>query len=368
MRRSWIIALVIAISATAWILSGLYLDSDANTAEQAEQPGESAAEETPLLPSVRVATVTAEPLQQNLALFGRTMADRKVTVRAEISGLIDTLEVDRGDPVTEDDLLVRIAVNEREIRVAEAEAWVQQREIDFNAAATLNQRGYTADTTRAEMAARLAQAQAVLELARLDLDRTHIRAPFTGVVEQRIVEIGDFVDIGDPIVEVVDLDPIRIRGAVSERHLGHLRRGMPGTAMFLDGQEVDGTISFVGTIANDVTRTFPVEIRIPNPDGRIIEGVTAELSLPTAQQSAHKLPPSVISLSDEGIVGVKAVDADDRVVFHPVQILGDGPDGIWLGGLPDTLQVIAVGQEFVRDGEIVRPVQMEATASMGGAS
>ena len=362
MRRSWIIALLIAASATAWIVSGLPFGD-------ATEPGEPAATEpraeSPPPPTVRVADVTAQQLDSTLVLQARTLADRNVTIRAETTGLVVEVLVERGDRVRQGDVMIRIAVDERQARLEEAEALVEQRAIEFNAAATLNQRGYTADTARAESAARLAEAQAQLELARLALDKTIIRAPFDGMVDNRYAEVGDFLDIADHVLQLVDLDPIRVRGEISERRLGHIDFGVSGSARFLDGSEEAGQVTYIGSIANEATRTFPVEIELPNPNGRIIEGITAELRLPVRQVMAHRVSPSLIGLSDDGVLGVKAVGEDNRVAFHPVEVLADSPEGIWLGGLPESLSLIVVGQEYVRPGQLVQPVYQSVSAAEG---
>ena len=136
----------------------------------------------------------------------------------------------------------------------------------------------------------------------------------------------------------------------------------------MDGRVVDGIVSYVGIVAHPLTRTYAVELEIANPDGRVIEGLTAELELPIAEVMAHRVSPAVLSLADNGEVGVKAVDDANRVVFHPVEILGGTEDSIWLGGLPDTLTMIVVGQEFVQPGQIVRPVTVEEIDAPEGTS
>lgn len=364
MRRSWIIASLIAVGAAAWIVSGLpFGDANEPSAPEATEPK---AEDQRPPPAVRVTTVMAQPLDNTLALQARTLADRNVTIRAEIDGQVEEVLVERGDRVNRGDVLARVAVEERQARVAEAEAFVTQREIEFNAADTLNRRGFAADTARAEAEARLAEAQAHLELARLQLEKTVIRAPFDGMVDRRYIEVGDYLDIADSVVQLVDLDPIRVRGEVSERRLGQIQLGVIGSARLLDGREMTGPVTFIGRVANENTRTFPVEIELPNADGRIIEGITAELRMPVRRVMAHRISPSLISLSDAGVLGVKAVGEDSRVAFHPVDVLADSPEGIWLGGLPEALRLIVVGQEYVRPGQLVRPVD-EAALAEGGS-
>ncbi len=91
--------------------------------------------------------------------------------------------------------------------------------------------------------------------------------------------------------------------------------------------------------------------------------MTAELRLPAAERPAHRLSPAALTLSDAGAVGVKTVDADGRVRFREVEILADEPQGVWVAGLPETVTLITVGQEFVTEGQRVRPVPAAAPAT-----
>ena len=107
--------------------------------------------------------------------------------------------------------------------------------------------------------------------------------------------------------------------------------------------------------ADDTTRTFRVEVELPNPDGKLRVGVSADIHIPVRQLMAEKISPGILVLDDNGVVGVRAVERG-IVRFLPVDIVSDGPDGMWVSGLPDHVAVITVGQSFVSDGERVKTV------------
>jgi multidrug efflux system membrane fusion protein len=225
--------------------------------------------------------------------------------------------------------------------------------MELEAARKLNAQGHRADT-------QLAQSQALYETARtavmrteLDIERTTIRAPFAGVVETRAVEVGDFLKIGELIATVVDLDPALVVGHISEHDIGKLAVGGTGRARLIGGHEVEGRIRFISTVADEKTRTFRVELEVPNAEGKVVDGMTAEIYLAGEKTMAHRISPALLTLSDQGAVGVKILDADDRVVFVPVQMVDASAEAIWLTGLPESIRVITVGQEFVRHGELV---------------
>jgi multidrug efflux system membrane fusion protein len=147
---------------------------------------------------------------------------------------------------------------------------------------------------------------------------------------------------------------------VSERYLGRIKIDKSGEVRLLDGSVVPAKITYVGSSASKSTRTFPVEMQIPNPDRLIIEGITAELHLPIEQIRAHNVPSSVLSLLDNGELSIKAVDENNQITTYSVEVLGDSSNGIWLGGLPEKLTLVVVGHEFVQPQQTVTPVLMEA--------
>jgi multidrug efflux system membrane fusion protein len=142
---------------------------------------------------------------------------------------------------------------------------------------------------------------------------------------------------------------------VSERDVAKLKVGNTASATLVTGETVEGHIRFVASRADDTTRTFRIEVELPNPDGKLRVGVSADIHLPVKQLMAQKISPGILVLDDNGVVGVRAVE-DGIVRFHPVEIVSDGPDGMWVAGLPNHLTVITVGQSFVTDGERVKTV------------
>jgi multidrug efflux system membrane fusion protein len=121
------------------------------------------------------------------------------------------------------------------------------------------------------------------------------------------------------------------------------------------GETVDGTVTFVADRADPTTRTFRVEVQLPNPDAKLRDGVSADIHVPVRHVKAQHISPGIMVLDDSGVPGVRVVVAG-RVKFIPITILSDGPDGAWVSGLPDRINVITVGQQFVSDGQRVESV------------
>jgi len=352
-RSSFVIAIAIGAIIVAWMASGSVGQSDSNDDTQADSAGDQQ-----VAVSVRVATLTAQNRDASLTIRGQTSALRKVTLRAETQGIIAELPVERGEHVVEGDIICQIAINDREARVAEARALLDQREAEYTAAQELGERGYRSDIQRAGALAARDSARATMRAAEVELERTRIRAPFDGILDDRGVNVGDYMSPGAACGVVVDQDPFLIVGQVSERDVSKLTVGSPGVGRLIDGTRVHGTIRFIGTQADPATRTFRVELEVANEDSMLRDGMTSDIVVPIRSVEAHLISSSILSLSDLGEVGVKVIDEDNVVHFMPVEVIEDAGDGFWVRGLPHTARVITVGQEFVVDGERVNPVEV----------
>lgn len=357
MRRSYWLALAVAVAGTAWILSGQIAGSGTPPAETAPER----AEERPPT-AVRVSTRTAEPWQREIVLRGRTAASRSTVLRAETIGRVVELPVERGARVAEGDVIARLAMNDREARRAEARAQLEQRRIEHEAATRLAERGHRAETSVAAARAALDAARAALARIEVEIGYTVIRAPFDGVLDGRPVEIGHYLREGDEIATLVDLDPALVVGHLAEQDVARVVVGDTGRARPVNGSEVTGRVRYVASVAEPSTRTFEVQLEVPNPNGAMVDGVTTELRLSGETISVHRVSPAILTLDDAGRIGVKAIEDDSRVRFLPVRIAGDTTNAVLLAGLPETVTFVVVGQELVRDGQTVRPVPVDAPA------
>jgi multidrug efflux system membrane fusion protein len=351
MNRSLAIAAVVALAAAGWILSG-QIGRDDRPA-RADMAAEQAA---PPPQAVRVRRVEPRPWQRQIIARGRTEATRSVKIRAETAGRIVRIGADKGQTVKAGALIVEIDAADRPAQLAEARALLKQREMEYEAARSLSRKGFRAETQLAASAAELDAARARIARIETDIARTRIGAPFDGALDTRAVELGNYVQEGDDVATVVDLDPVLVVGSVTEREVSALAVGAPATAALVTGEKLEGRIRYIASVADPATRTFRFEVEIPNPRHTVRHGVTSEIRLPLSETMAHFVAPSTLTLDDDGRIGVKIVTAENRVRFVPVEFLADTPEGIWIGGLDGAVTVIAVGQGYVRDGERVRPV------------
>jgi multidrug efflux system membrane fusion protein len=309
------------------------------------------------LTRVQVQRFTARPMTREVVLQGQTLARHEVVLKAEVPGTVVEVLANKGEAVKRGDILLRIGEDGRPQQLAQARALVQQRELEYQAAKSLKSKGLQAERQLAEAESLLRAAKAQLKNAQLNMARLTLRAPFDGVIQDRVAESGTYLKIGDPTFTLVNLDPLVVRGDVAEGDVGSLKQGLPATARLSNGAELTGAITFIAPVANTSTRTFAVEMEAPNPASQQPGGMSATIHVPLATMPAHKISPALLSLDDAGTLGLKTVDSDGIVRFYPVKILKSERDGIWLGGLPESVELITVGQGFVRAGEQVTAVQ-----------
>lgn len=335
----------ILIVAVIWIASGQILGAGKQAGNAQAKPESDIArvQVMPLSSQLRDATVTVR---------GRTQALHEVDVRAEVEGVVQAIHFDKGQWVKEGDVLCEIRLNDRGAKVAQAKALVDQTAKELAVAQELFKDGFRSKTQMAQAEANYEQAKAAESTTEIALANTKIRAPFAGVIDDRYVDIGDYMRVGDKCEMVIAPEPFLAVGAVSEQQVGQLKVGDPASATLVTGETVAGTIRFLADRADPSTRTFRIEVQLPNPDNKLRDGVSADIHIPVRRIEADRISPGILVLDDRGTVGVRAV-VDGMVRFFPVQIVSDSPSGMWVTGLPSKVDVITIGQEFVNDGEHV---------------
>ena len=360
-RRSLITAVLIAVGVSAWVWSG------ERTGTSPPPPGQKARAAERLRDfGVRVAVLHAEPVSRTILLNGRTEPARAVTIRAELDGRVVAIGTERGARIARGDEVVRLDPRDLEPRRREARAAVRQREMEFDAARKLSARNFQTGTALAAAEASLEAARATLAKVEVDLANTRLLAPFDGRLDQRMVEIGDYVGDGNAIGRILQEDPILVVGYVTQQQRHRVRLGVTGEARLITGQTVSGHVRYVAAESDATTRTFRVELEVPNPDGVLLSGVSAGIRIPLATTRAHRVSPALLALDDRGRLGVKTVGNAGVVDFHPVEIVRTDGDGIWVSGLPDPVRVIAVGQGFVHPGQHVEALPMAADEGGSG--
>lgn len=370
-------------------------NTDADTTQTVAQVSEDAV-------GVVVVQSKATQIDSAVVLRGQTRAIRQVEVRAETSATVVSEPKRKGAFVEAGDLLCQLdtgtrdatlaemrareieaksRVPEAEARLEEAQARLLEAQINNNAAQKLSEGGYASETRRVATEAAVSSAEAGIESAKSGLEATKagiesaaaavaaaereiarlsISAPFRGLLESDTAEIGSLMQPGSLCATVIQLNPIKVVGFVPETEVNRVTVGSPAGARLATGQEVQGRVTFLSRSADPTTRTFEVEITVPNPELLIRDGQTATIGIASDGSLAHLLPQSSLTLNNDGQLGVRIVGSDNIVQFREVSLLKDQADGVWVGGLGEQADVIVVGQEFVTEGVLVAPTYQEA--------
>jgi multidrug efflux system membrane fusion protein len=376
-------------------------DVEEGTAPETEEAAVTPANEN----AVRVVALrsVAREIDSAVLLRGQTKANRQVEVLAETTSTVISEPKRRGAFVEAGDLLCELdpgtrpaslaeakagkleaesRIPEAEARLEEAHALVAEADINLKAARKLSETGFGSETRRVSSEAAMSSAEAGIksaeagleatragiesaaaevEAAQREMDRLTIEAPFQGLLESDTAELGSLMQPGTLCATIIQLDPIKLVGFVPETEVNRVQVGALASAQLVTGRQVEGRVTFLSRSADETTRTFEVEITVPNEDLTIRDGQTATIRISAEGAKAHLLPQSALTLSNEGQLGVRTVGAGDMVDFMPVRVLRDTAEGVWIDGLPETTDIIVVGQEFVVKGVTVNPTYQEVT-------
>lgn len=347
--KSWLVSAVIAATVTIWLISGQFGDNESSESPDIAAPTTTAAQKN----AVRVRTQSAEMVLRTISINGKTAPARIVTLAAQTDGRVESIGAERGSNMQRGELIARLDERDRKARLAQAEATVKQREVEFEGRQKLKSSSYVSEAQLQEAVALLETAKAELTRAQLDLEYMNIRAPFGGALQSRVVEVGDFVKVGDPIATYVDNRKIIVSANLSEFDAHFVNVGDRAAAKLATGESVQGLIRYIAPVADEATRTFGVELEVDNSDGSLRIGGTAVLNIPAEEVLAHRVSPSLLTLDDAGNVGVKLINDQGLVEFVVADIALSSSNGVWLAGLPENATIITVGQGYVANGASV---------------
>jgi multidrug efflux system membrane fusion protein len=357
-KPSVLLALGMFLAVTVWLISGQFKPDPTQVGNDTQ------AIQRDTLTKVRVRSLVPHQIRQEILINGRTEPARAVTLRAEIEGRVTHLGAEKGSEIRQGDIIARLDIRDLETQLEETKAILVQRQLEYQAATDLKRKDLQSEIQLERAKATLASARAAVKRIEVAISNTIVRAPFNGVLDDRPIEIGTYVQSGDVVARILEQNPILAVGSVTQLERSRLVLGDQGLARLITGQVTDGKIRYIASEADEATRTFRVELELANPDRALVAGVTTEISIPVRTVTAYRISPALLSLSSADELGIKGVDSDDIVRFYPVQIVRTTVDDLWISGLPKGVRIITVGQGFVRPGERVTPVAEDKAAGV----
>ena len=295
-KQTYKTAAITAIFLVIWMISGTLIE------EEISPKSESSLD---TLASVTVLKSKAVQKSPFIKASGFTEADKFVQVRAEVGGRVISIPVKQGDFVQKGDLICQLYIAGREAY-------------------------------------------------------PKIVAPFSGYLETVNVDSGDYLNLGGICASLIDPDPMLLIADIAEKEIAQVTLGSITKAKLISGREIQGEVSFIATSADKNTRTFRVEISVANSDRTIRDGVSAEIFIKGNTLSAHRISPAILSLNEQGKLGIRVVNNKNEVEFQAIKIMEDTTDGLWVSGLPASVRIITLGQEYVFQGQVVEVTEMSA--------
>lgn len=347
------LSLLVLVLLVIWMATG-----EVKVARQdaPEQPPEEAA----VAPSVQVDVLQARLYEPALMVQGQLEPWRTVVIGARVAGVVDELMVEQGARVKEGDILLRLSEDGRGTAVEQWQSRIRKLEADLSAARKLRARDLTSETEILTLQSELSAAESELARARLVIDNLTPRAPFEGTVNRRDVNLGDLVQVGSPLLELVRIERLKATGQIPQQSVGNVEEGQSVSIRTLDGNTLEGRVSFVASAANRETRSFAVEVTVENPERKRVAGGSATLRISLPEVRAMFISPAYLSLGDDGRPGVRHVGENNEVVFTNVTLMNVTTDGAWVTGLPEEILLITRGAGFVSIGQQVRPVNRDS--------
>lgn len=320
-------------------------------------------------------------IRRSVTLSGTVDTRRTSVVASEVAGLVTELAVREGDPVRRGQRLVRLRQEDLELqmrarqadlveakaRLELAERTQRRRQELFESDVISRERLDDATTELAAWQGRVASLEAEIAQVQDDLERSVVRAPFTGVVVEEHTQVGEWIPVGGPVVALLDVEELEVELDVPERYFARLQPGASARVTFesVPGVEIDAKIGAIIPRADRQSRTFPVKVRFSNRGQRVAVGMLAQVAFPVGDPEPAVMVPKdavVRNGNRETVYRVTAGDTGEQV--EPVSVATGAAAGQWIaveGPIQPGDRIVTRGNERLRPGQEIQgqPVTYE---------
>ena len=305
--------------------------------------------------NVIVENLKKESFIKTLKFSGFSEASRIVIIKSQVEGKVSSKSFQKGKFYKAGSQLVLVDPEDKIAKLKEMEALLNQRKKEYEVAEQLFKKGYRSEVKLSESRTNFENALAQYEKSQVELNNTKVLVPFDSTIEDSFVELGDYVKKGDKIAKIVDLDPIFIKINVTENDISNLKLNQK-TKIIIADKSYQGAISYISKTSDPLTRNFKVEIQINNNKKEIMSGLSSEVRIDLIKNNAYFIPSSLISLDNEGKIGIKVV-RERKVIFLKIEIISDTGNGYWVNSSEkrdlEDYMLITQGHEYVIEGENV---------------
>ncbi|MBI3994831.1 MAG: efflux RND transporter periplasmic adaptor subunit [Nitrospirae bacterium] len=335
-RLFWIMIVVAVAAAAAWNVT----HRGKNGATRQEGSG------GPRVLPVEAAPVQVGPVSQEIETVGTLQANESVVIRSEIAGRISGIDFSEGQAVQDGSVLLRIDPAEYKAQADQAGAVLQLNQMNYDRARQLNEEKLLSPQAYDEIVAKLKESQANLALFQARLDKTTIRAPFSGRLGLRLVSPGGYVQPGQAIVNLEDIGAIKVDFRIPEVYLGRVHAGQTVNLQVdaMPERMFEGQIYAIDPRIDDASRTILLRAHVPNPRGDLRPGMFARVKLVLARHT------NAILIPEQALVPM----GQDKFVYHIVDgkaALAKIKIGRRLEGLVEIVEGLSANDTVVTGGQ-----------------
>ena len=349
-KKSIFSAILILTLIGLWVGSG-YLGNDPENMEVAQ----SSTKANDFI--VKYIESNASDFTDTLKIIGKTEADSIVAISMQTDGKVENIYFKKGQNVLKGETICALETQNKYELLEAARANLNDAESKYESQLKLAQKSFVSENSLNSLEASYEKAKAQYRDAELNKEYLNVRAPIDGIINDINIEVGELATKGQICAELMDSDPIVVKGNVSEKNISKLNINSPAKVQLIGATVLEGKINYISSIADPDTRTFAVEVTIENRNNEIKVGTTAEIFVSNQIKNSHLIPSSVLSLSDDGNIGIKIISEDNVVEFIEVKVSNINNQGAYVTDLPPTIRVITVGQDYVTSGDVVNAVQ-----------
>lgn len=362
-NSAWLVALVVGVgvgvAASRW-MSGP--TSTPAAAPSAPQPA--AAPPANNSRTVEVVPVTAMKLPRSVAAVGSLRSENAVVMRPEVAGRIVAINFQEGQPVEKGQVVVRLDDSVLQAQLQQAQASLSLATSQHRRSAELSRQGFISQQAKDETSSQLQVQQAAVALAKAQLEKTTLLAPFDGLIGLRNVSVGEYVSPGADLVPIESIDPLQVDFRIPEQYLGQVQPGLKLVLRFdaLPGVEREGEVGAVSPAVDVAGRSILLRANVDNPDHLLRPGMFARVQLRFNDAQVLSVPEAALAPVGQSQFVFRVQDGRaERVQVEIGQRQGGRVEVT--SGLREGDVVVVAGIQKIIDGQTVRVVE---TGQAGG--
>jgi membrane fusion protein (multidrug efflux system) len=345
----------------AWAPFVIVILSLLSACSQPDGPGESEGADQEEKSQVIVEVVTLEETDfiERLSLTGETEPIRAASIASEAAGRIVELHLDEGAQVSEGETLVRVDTSQQSAQAGQLRAQLEQVESDIRRTERLLDRGLATESDLEQLRTQKASLEEQLRGVYIGVGSGTTKAPFDGQIVRKDTEIGEFANPGAPLGRIIDISQLKVIVDLPEREIGTVTEGQSARVQIPAlGERVEGEIARIGAEADTRSRTFPVEVIVDNPDGRLRAGMRARVEIKKSHLENVVVAP--LDSLMQGIDGTEAVVVRDGLAYVVQVTVGPtrGNYAVISEGISAGAELVVRGQNDLVNEEPVQAVNI----------